>query len=53
VVDLLGGKTTIERDDGTRETLEERDIALIPPGHDAWTEGDEQVIAFEEEVSDR
>jgi quercetin dioxygenase-like cupin family protein len=49
---ILGGKTTIERDDGTRETLEEGDIALIPPGHDTWTEGDEQVIAFEE-VSDR
>jgi hypothetical protein len=50
---MLGGKMTVEMDDGTRETLEEGDVALIPPGHDAWTEGDEQVIAFEEEVSEQ
>lgn len=45
---MLSGTMTVEMDDGTRETLEGGDVALIPPGHDAWTEGDEQVIAFEE-----
>lgn len=50
---MLSGKMTVEMDDGTRETLEGGDVALIPPGHDAWTEGDEQVIAFEEEMSEQ
>ena len=41
---MVSGKMTVEMDDGTSETLEQGDVALIPPGHDAWTEGDEQAV---------
>ncbi|MHC3437262.1 cupin domain-containing protein [Natrialbaceae archaeon A-gly3] len=47
---MLSGQMTIEMDDGTRQTLTQGDVALIPPGHDAWTEGDEQAVFFEEEL---
>ncbi|MFU8866732.1 MAG: hypothetical protein ACNA7R_02245 [Natronococcus sp.] len=33
----------IEMDDGARETLQQGDVALIAPGHDAWVDGDERV----------
>ncbi len=45
---VLAGCMTVEMDDGTRETLQQGDVALIPPGHDAWVNGDEQVVFFEE-----
>ena len=47
---MLAGRMTVELEDGTRNTLEEGDVALLPPGHDAWVEGDEQVVWFEEEL---
>ncbi|ELY55372.1 hypothetical protein C491_16692 [Natronococcus amylolyticus DSM 10524] len=31
-----------------RKTLEQGDVALIPPGYDAWVNGDERVVLFEE-----
>ena len=43
-VHMLAGTMTVEMDDGTTETLEAGDVAVIPPGHDAWTEGDEQAV---------
>ena len=39
---MLAGTMTVEMDDGTEETLEQGDVAIIPPGHIAWTEGNEQ-----------
>lgn len=39
---------TVETDDGTRKTLEQGDVALIPSGHDAWVDGDERAVFFEE-----
>lgn len=44
---VLSGEMTVEMDDGTRETLGGGDVAVIPPGHDAWTEGDEQAVFLE------
>ena len=41
---MLSGEMTVEMDDGTRETLREGDASVIPPGHDAWTEGDERAV---------
>ena len=41
---MLSGTMTVEMDDGTAETLGQGDVATIPPGHDAWTEGDEQAV---------
>ncbi len=41
---VLSGEMTVEMDDGTRETLRAGDVSVIPPGHDAWTEGEEQAV---------
>lgn len=41
---MRSGKMTVEMDDGTAETEEQGDVAIIPPGHDAWTEGDEEAV---------
>ncbi len=41
---MVSGSMTVKMDDGTTATLEEGDVAVIPPGHDAWTEGDEQAV---------
>lgn len=48
---MLSGQMTVEMDDGASETLTEGDVSLIPPGHDAWVDGDEQVVFFEEEMA--
>ena len=47
---MVSGQMTVEMDDRTSKTLTEGDVALIPPGHDAWVEGDEQAVFFEEEL---
>ena len=41
---MVSGKMTVEMEDGTAETLEKGDVAVIPPGHDAWTEGDKEAV---------
>lgn len=41
---MVSGRMTVEMDDGTRRTLTRGDVSVIPPGHDAWTEGDEQAV---------
>jgi quercetin dioxygenase-like cupin family protein len=41
---MLSGEMTVEMDDGTRETLRAGDVSVIPPGHDAWTEGNERAV---------
>lgn len=49
---MLSGRMTVELDDGARETLRGGDVAVIPPGHDAWVEGDEPAVFFEEEIAE-
>lgn len=44
---VVSGRLTIEMDDGTRTTLEQGDVAFVPPGHDAWVEGDEHAAFLE------
>jgi quercetin dioxygenase-like cupin family protein len=41
---MLSGEMTVEMDDGTRETLRAGDVSVIPPGRDAWTEGDKRAV---------
>ena len=41
---MVSGEMVVEMDDGTQETLEEGDVAIIPPGHDAWTQGEEPAV---------
>jgi hypothetical protein len=40
----LSGKLTTRMDDGTELTSKAGDVINIPPGHDAWVEGDEPAV---------
>jgi hypothetical protein len=41
------GTLTVELSDGTRATIKTGDSYSIPPGHDAWVEGDEPFVGYE------
>lgn len=41
---IISGRLVIAMDDGTRGELGPGDMALIPPGHDAWVLGDERCV---------
>jgi hypothetical protein len=47
---MVSGRMTVEMDGDGRETLTRGDVALIPPGHDAWVEGNEPAVFFEEAI---
>jgi ethanolamine utilization protein EutQ (cupin superfamily) len=38
---VLSGRIKIRMDDGSEELFEAGDVMMLPPGHDAWTVGDE------------
>tara|TARA_R110002049_G_scaffold45948_1_gene133638 strand:+ start:15006 stop:15416 length:411 start_codon:yes stop_codon:yes gene_type:complete len=38
---VISGAIEVQMDDGTKETFREGDIMMLPPGHDAWTVGNE------------
>lgn len=44
---MLSGQLVVRMDDGTTVEFGPDDIGRIPPGHDAWVAGDEQVVALE------
>lgn len=44
---VLSGALTVKMDDGTQKTLEAGASYTIPPGHDAWVEGNERFVAVE------
>jgi quercetin dioxygenase-like cupin family protein len=41
------GTLTVQMDDGTRTTVTPGHAYAIPPGHDAWVEGDETFVGYE------
>ena len=43
----VSGRITIELADGSRETIEPGSSYSIPPGHDAWVEGNEPFVGIE------
>jgi quercetin dioxygenase-like cupin family protein len=43
----VSGQATIRRDDGTELTIRPGQSSTIPPGHDAWVEGNESFVAIE------
>jgi quercetin dioxygenase-like cupin family protein len=43
----VAGQATIRLDDGTEQTIRPGHSYTIPPGHDAWVEGDEPFVAIE------
>lgn len=43
----ISGTMTVRLDDGTERTITAGDSYTIPPGHDAWVEGDEPFVGIE------
>ncbi len=43
----VSGKLHARMDDGTENEYGPGDIAVIPPGHDAWTVGDEPAVGLD------
>jgi hypothetical protein len=41
------GALTVRMADGTQETFHAGDVMLLPPGHDAWCEGDQACTFIE------
>ncbi len=43
----VSGRLTVRMSDGTQKTLGPGDSYTIPPGHDAWVEGNEPFVSYE------
>jgi quercetin dioxygenase-like cupin family protein len=43
----VAGKMTVRLKDGAQKTISAGDSYTIPPGHDAWVEGDEPFVGTE------
>ena len=43
----ISGTMKIRMDDGTEVECKAGDVAIVPPGHDAWVVGDEPVVAVD------
>ena len=44
---VVSGRITIQMKDGTKKTISAGESYSIPPGHDAWVEGNERFVALE------
>lgn len=44
---VISGRMKIRMDDGVEKELGPGDVAVIPPGHDAWVLGDEPCVAID------
>lgn len=44
---IISGQMVVAMDDGTQKEMGSGDVAIIPPGHDAWVTGDEPCIAID------
>jgi len=43
----VSGQVTIKLEDGTEQTIRAGESYTIPPGHDAWVDGDEPFVGIE------
>jgi hypothetical protein len=43
----LSGRLRVRMDDGSEKEFGPGDIGIIPPGHDAWVVGDEDVVIID------
>jgi hypothetical protein len=43
----VSGRLTVRMNDGTQKTFESGTSYTIPPGHDAWVEGNERFVCIE------
>lgn len=44
---VLSGTLRVRMDDGTEQDFSANEVMLLPPGHDAWTVGDEPCVFVE------
>jgi hypothetical protein len=44
---VVSGRITVVLGDGSKKTVGPGDSYTIPPGHDAWVEGDERLVCIE------
>lgn len=44
---VVSGRLTVKLNDGTQKTFEPGMSYTIPPGHDAWVEGNERFVCIE------
>lgn len=44
---VVSGTLTVKLNDGTQKTLTKGASYTIPPGHDAWVEGNERFVCIE------
>ena len=43
----ISGRMRVRMDDGTEQEVAPGEVALIPPGHDAWVVGNEPAVAID------
>ena len=43
----ISGRVTVRMNDGAQQTISAGDSYTIPPGHDAWVEGNEPFVCIE------
>ena len=44
---VISGRVGVRMADGTELVVEPDDVNVLPPGHDAWVIGDEEVVAVD------
>jgi quercetin dioxygenase-like cupin family protein len=44
---VISGRITVRMNEGAQKTIGAGESYTIPPGHDAWVEGNERFVAFE------
>ncbi|GAO44168.1 cupin domain-containing protein [Flavihumibacter petaseus] len=44
---VVSGSITIQMNDGSKQTIKAGDSYTIPPGHDAWVEGNQEFVGIE------
>ncbi len=44
---VLSGTLRVVMDDGSQQDFSKNDVMLLPPGHDAWTVGNEPCVFVE------
>ena len=44
---VVSGHMTVKMDDGQESTVGPGDVFHMPPGHDAWVEGDEECVLID------
>jgi len=44
---MIQGRMKVKMDDGSEEEIGPGDVAMIPPGHDAWIVGNEPAVLID------